>query len=366
MTREETSKYTDLLPDGKAVQFSFEMEAKSVITSPSGEMQLDGPGFYEITGLAWSGRGTIRASTSRPTAAAPGARRALQEPGAADLPHALPLAVELGRQGTAILQSRCIDETGYVQPTLGQLIAVRGLNGPLGSIYHLNAIQSWQVAARRKGLQCPPLLSWRCAVGAGRCCCSAGQPPRRRRAATRTPLRIRPAADATPTRAASSRRCPTAAVCRQGSGTVAQGKAIYAAAMRGLPWREPAGRHRRPADRRTRHAGQQRSGEGAGEDGRELLAVRDHAVRLHQARDAADRAGQPQRRPGVCGDAPTSCREANIVGADATLDAADARRRSRCPTATASFPTRVRHPPTSRAEAGAGRHQSARSISSIL
>src|SRR5665213_2631280 len=60
MTREETSKYTDILPSGKAVQFSFEMEAKSVITSPSGEMQLDGPGFYEITGIAWSGRGAVR------------------------------------------------------------------------------------------------------------------------------------------------------------------------------------------------------------------------------------------------------------------------------------------------------------------
>ena len=46
----------------------------------------------------------------------------------------------------AILQSRCVDDTGYVQPTLGQLIAVRGLNGPLGSIYHQNAIQSWHVA----------------------------------------------------------------------------------------------------------------------------------------------------------------------------------------------------------------------------
>ena len=52
------------------------------------------------------------------------------------------------KNGTAILQSRCTDDTGYVQPTLGQLIAARGgaLNGPTGSIYHLNAIQSWQVA----------------------------------------------------------------------------------------------------------------------------------------------------------------------------------------------------------------------------
>jgi sulfane dehydrogenase subunit SoxC len=146
MTREETSKYTDLLGNGKAVQFSFEMEAKSVITSPSGEMMLDGPGFHEITGLAWSGRGAIR----RVDVSVDGGRTwraaALQAP-------ILPVCHTRFRVpwewdgGEAILQSRCIDETGYVQPTLGQLIAVRGLNGPLGSIYHLNAIQSWHVAS---------------------------------------------------------------------------------------------------------------------------------------------------------------------------------------------------------------------------
>ena len=57
-SREETSKYTDLMPDGKARQFTFIMEAKSVITRPSGGQKLTGgPGFYEITGLAWTGRG---------------------------------------------------------------------------------------------------------------------------------------------------------------------------------------------------------------------------------------------------------------------------------------------------------------------
>ena len=76
MTREETSKYTDLLASGKARQFSFTMEAKSVITFPSGEMKLPGPGFYEVTGLAWSGRGRVARSKCRPTAARPGARRA--------------------------------------------------------------------------------------------------------------------------------------------------------------------------------------------------------------------------------------------------------------------------------------------------
>ena len=59
MGREETSKYTDLLPDGTARQFTFAMEAKSVITYPSGGHRLPAPGRYEITGLAWSGRGLI-------------------------------------------------------------------------------------------------------------------------------------------------------------------------------------------------------------------------------------------------------------------------------------------------------------------
>jgi sulfane dehydrogenase subunit SoxC len=149
MTREETSKYTDLFPDGKAVQFSLVMEAKSVITYPSGAMTLDTPGFHEITGLAWSGRGAIR----RVDVSVDGGRtwRAarLQAP-------ILPVCHTRfrfpwtwdGRE--AILQSRCVDETGYVQPTIGQLVAVRGLNGPIGSVYHLNGIQSWHVATDGK------------------------------------------------------------------------------------------------------------------------------------------------------------------------------------------------------------------------
>ncbi|HEV3240848.1 MAG TPA: sulfite dehydrogenase [Casimicrobiaceae bacterium] len=149
MTREETSKYTDLLPSGKAVQFSFEMEAKSVITFPSGEMVLDGAGFYEITGLAWSGRGTIKRVDISVDGGKTWRQAALQGP-------VLPICHTRFRMPwnwdgkPAIVQSRCTDDTGYMQPTLGQLIAVRGLNGPLGSIYHLNAIQSWQVASDGK------------------------------------------------------------------------------------------------------------------------------------------------------------------------------------------------------------------------
>jgi sulfane dehydrogenase subunit SoxC len=149
MTREETSKYTDLRPSGKAVQFSFEMEAKSVITFPSGEMMLDGPGFYEITGLAWSGRGTIKRVDVSTDGGKTWRQAALQGP-------VLPICHTRFRfpwkwdGKTAVLQSRCVDDTGYVQPTLGQVIALRGLDGPLGSIYHLNAIQSWQVASDGK------------------------------------------------------------------------------------------------------------------------------------------------------------------------------------------------------------------------
>jgi sulfane dehydrogenase subunit SoxC len=148
MTREETSKYTDLFPSGKAARFTFEMEAKSVITSPSGEMTLD-RGYHEITGIAWSGRGKIKSVEVSVDAGKTWRTAALQGP-------VLPICHTRFRMPwnwdgkEAVLQSRCIDDTGYVQPTLGQLIAVRGLNGPLGSIYHLNAIQSWHVATDGK------------------------------------------------------------------------------------------------------------------------------------------------------------------------------------------------------------------------
>ena len=149
MTREETSKYTDIRPSGQAVQFSFEMGAKSVITSPSGGMQLEDRGFHEITGLAWSGRGTIRRVDVSIDGGRTWREAALQQPVLALCHTRFRLPWEWDGKPT-VLQSRCVDDTGYVQPTIGQLIAVRGLNGPLGSIYHLNGIQSWQVASDGK------------------------------------------------------------------------------------------------------------------------------------------------------------------------------------------------------------------------
>ena len=144
-TREETSKYTDLMANGKARQFTFVMEAKSVITFPSGEMKLPGPGFYEITGLAWSGRGKVARVEVSTNGGQTWNEARLQDP-------ILPICHTRFRLPwywdgkSAILQSRCTDETGYVQPTIKQLTDVRGTNGPLGSIYHLNGVQSWAVA----------------------------------------------------------------------------------------------------------------------------------------------------------------------------------------------------------------------------
>jgi len=144
MTREETSKYTDLLANGKARQFSMEMEAKSVITFPSGEMKLPGPCFYNVSGLAWSGRGRVQSvdvSVDGGQSWRPAQLNVTPEP-VCTVRFSYPWMWD-GKP--AILQSRCTDETGYIQPTLKQLIAIRGSHGPFGSIYHLNAIQSWAI-----------------------------------------------------------------------------------------------------------------------------------------------------------------------------------------------------------------------------
>jgi len=147
-TREETSRYSDLITKtGKARIFTFTMEAKSVITFPSGEMRLPGAGFYEITGLAWSGRGKVARVEISTDGGKTWSLAALQDP-------VLPICQTRFRfpwvwDGTpATLQSRATDETGYTQPTHQQLIAERGpLDAPGMLFYHMNAIQSWGVAA---------------------------------------------------------------------------------------------------------------------------------------------------------------------------------------------------------------------------
>ncbi len=99
MTREETSKYTDLLPDGRARQFTLVMDAKSVITHPSGGQRLAGAGFHQISGIAWSGRGRVARVEVSTDGGAAWKDAALQEPGTAARSHKIPVRLALGRSG---------------------------------------------------------------------------------------------------------------------------------------------------------------------------------------------------------------------------------------------------------------------------
>jgi sulfane dehydrogenase subunit SoxC len=140
MTREETSRYTDPLADCTARQFSFVMEAKSTITFPTYPLTLPDRGWWEVTGLAWSGRGRI----VKVEVSADGGRTwktaRLQEP---VLPkcHTRFRHLWEWRGEPAVLLSRATDETGYVQPTLKQLVQARGP----GTQYHNNGIRGWRV-----------------------------------------------------------------------------------------------------------------------------------------------------------------------------------------------------------------------------
>ncbi len=139
-SRDEATDYIDMMPDGTYRQFTSIQEVKSVVTSPSGGQLLLDQGFYNISGLAWSGRGPIK----RVDVSVDGGRNwrtaRLESP---VLSKALTrFNIDWVWNGkAAIIQSRAIDSTGHVQPTYQQTRAVRGTR----SIYHNNSIQSWLV-----------------------------------------------------------------------------------------------------------------------------------------------------------------------------------------------------------------------------
>ena len=142
-SREETSKYTDLMADGTARKWTWVMDAKSVITSPSPQVPIrHGKGPLVISGLVWSGLGRIvRVDVSRDGGASWESARISGDA----KPKALTrFHLDIDWDGSEmLLQSRAIDETGYVQPKISELRAVRGTR----SVYHNNAIQSWRVEA---------------------------------------------------------------------------------------------------------------------------------------------------------------------------------------------------------------------------
>ncbi|KZL25601.1 sulfite dehydrogenase [Pseudovibrio sp. WM33] len=139
--REETSKYTDLMENGKARRFTWEMDCKSIITNPSPQAPiLHKSGHTVLTGLAWSGRGTI----PRVDITLDGGKNwhAAQMDGLSFDKSMHRFYFEFDWDGKPLLlQSRAHDSTGYIQPTKNELRAVRGEN----SIYHNNGIHTWYV-----------------------------------------------------------------------------------------------------------------------------------------------------------------------------------------------------------------------------
>ena len=140
MARNETAKYTELQPDGKARQFTFVMEVKSLITSPSPGYRMRGPMRYQLSGLAWSGRGRIRRVEVSADGGRSWADAALQGP-------VLPRCLTRFRAPwqwdgrPVVLKSRATDETGAVQPERAALVAQRGSAG----YFHYHAIVAWAI-----------------------------------------------------------------------------------------------------------------------------------------------------------------------------------------------------------------------------
>lgn len=141
MARNETSKYTELQTDGSGRMFTFQMGVKSLITAPTYGNKIPADGYYEISGLAWSGNGRI----SRVDVSADGGETwetaELDEPVRSRCFTRFRIPWEWRGQ-TAVLQSRAVDEVGQVQPTRKALLSERGRHG----YYHYNAIVSWAVA----------------------------------------------------------------------------------------------------------------------------------------------------------------------------------------------------------------------------
>jgi sulfane dehydrogenase subunit SoxC len=145
----ESQVYTAPRPTGKAYQFYFVNEVKSFITQPSPGRTLQQPGLYEISGIAYSGKGRISKVLVSADGGASWAEAALQEP-------VLSMAFTRFRMawrwnaGPAILQSRAWDEGGNAQPTRAQFVAARGELPTVPPVlgfgnHHFNAVVSWAV-----------------------------------------------------------------------------------------------------------------------------------------------------------------------------------------------------------------------------
>jgi len=145
MTREETSKYTEPFANGTSRMFSFRMDARSLITSPAFPVTLT-PGWVEINGIAWTGAGKIRRVEVSTDGGTTWTAAKLQEP-VLSMAHTRFRHLWQWTGGEAVIMSRAVDETGYVQPLRAELLKARG---PGTAGYHLNPITGWVVQASGK------------------------------------------------------------------------------------------------------------------------------------------------------------------------------------------------------------------------
>jgi sulfane dehydrogenase subunit SoxC len=141
MTKDETSRYTDLQADGKSLMFTYPMEVKSLITRPSHGMTLSGSGLHQISGIAWSGEGRIRRVEVTTDGGRTWVGAALTDPVVSRSLTRFRLAWRWDG-GAAVLKSRAVDDAGNTQPERDAFIARHGNN----ALFHCNAIQAWSVA----------------------------------------------------------------------------------------------------------------------------------------------------------------------------------------------------------------------------
>ncbi len=148
MTREETSKYTEPV-NGKIRQFSFVMDARSIITFPAYPATVE-KGWIEIRGIAWSGRGFISAVEVSVDNGKTWKRADLQGP-VLNKAHTAFRLLWYWDGNETVIMSRAIDETGYTQPTYKQLVSARGPGGG----YHYNPVTAWNLTRDGRVLLVP-------------------------------------------------------------------------------------------------------------------------------------------------------------------------------------------------------------------
>ena len=277
-SREETSKYTDLLPNGKAREFTFYMEAKSIITSPSGGQKIPGAGFVEIRGIAWSGHGKVVRVDVSVDGGSTWTQASLQEP-------VLTRALTRFRYPVAVERTAGGDREPSRRRDRIRAASVRATRRRARRQLVLSQQRDPAVARRgqRRGDQWQRLIERPTACGVLRTVAAALLLTLSAPSIAQTALWHRPRSDAGRSGRVEHRRRARWPQLSAGSGHCRARPRRVRRAVRRLSRRERRRWHGRQAHRRRGHARHRQ----ASQDRRQLLAVRNDAVRLHPPRERA-------------------------------------------------------------------------------